>query len=162
MFPHKGHTPTKGSLMYDRIVVGTDGSTQALGAVRVAGKLAKLCGLSEVHVVAACVPLSPGEIARIESDLPDEFHDLVSPHLTALDRIEHASTELLESGIQTVRHESGDQPATAILAAAESIDADLIVVGARGIGPIDRFLRGSVSTKVAHHAPCDVLIVEHN
>jgi nucleotide-binding universal stress UspA family protein len=148
--------------MYDRIVVGTDGSAQALDAVRATGKLAKLCGLGEVHVVAACVPLSPRELAQINSDLPEEFRDLVSPNLTALDRIEDASRELLKLGIRTVPHEAGSEAATAILTVAESIKADLIVVGARGIGPIGRFLRGSVSTKVAHHSPCDVLIVEHN
>jgi nucleotide-binding universal stress UspA family protein len=42
---------------------------------------------------------------------------------------------------------------------AEEQDADLIVVGARGLTGLERFLLGSVSSKLAHHAPCSVMIV---
>ena len=41
---------------------------------------------------------------------------------------------------------------------AEEIDADLIVVGSRGLGPIKRFALGSVSEGVVHHATCPVLV----
>jgi nucleotide-binding universal stress UspA family protein len=37
--------------------------------------------------------------------------------------------------------------------------ADLIVMGAKGLGAIDRFLLGSVSTRVVQHANCSVLVV---
>lgn len=59
-------------------------------------------------------------------------------------------------------HRVPGDPATAILHVAEEVDTDLIVVGARGLGAVQRFLRGSVSTRVAHHAPCSALIVEHD
>ena len=45
---------------------------------------------------------------------------------------------------------------------ADRVDADLIVVGARGLSALRRFVRGSVSTRVAHHSTRDVLIVEHD
>jgi nucleotide-binding universal stress UspA family protein len=38
-------------------------------------------------------------------------------------------------------------------------NADLIIVGTRGLNTAQRLLLGSVSTKVMHHAPCDVLVV---
>jgi nucleotide-binding universal stress UspA family protein len=38
-------------------------------------------------------------------------------------------------------------------------DADLVVVGSRGLNPIQRLLLGSVSSKVVHRAECDVLVV---
>ena len=50
--------------------------------------------------------------------------------------------------------------AAAIIEAAEVWGADLVVVGARGLGPVKEFLLGSVSQKVARYAPCSVLIVK--
>ena len=47
--------------------------------------------------------------------------------------------------------------ATALLLAAE--DADLVVVGARGLGGFRRLMLGSVSAQVTHHAPCPVVVV---
>lgn len=53
---------------------------------------------------------------------------------------------------------TGDIPST-ILAAAESWGADIIVVGARRMGLVRRWLIGSVSRSVLHHAEMSVLIV---
>ncbi len=52
----------------------------------------------------------------------------------------------------------GDPP-LAILESAKQQDVQMIVVGARGLKGIKRFLLGSVSQKVLEHAPCSVLIV---
>lgn len=147
--------------MFTRIVVGTDGSKQSLDAVRAAGKLAKLCGLSELDVVTASRMYSQKELERIRTELPEEFHDLISPHLDADDRFTEA-TKILDPSVSVIPHEVSGDPADGILAVAESVEADLIVVGARGIGAVERFMRGSVSTKVAQHSPCNVLIVEHD
>jgi nucleotide-binding universal stress UspA family protein len=46
-----------------------------------------------------------------------------------------------------------------LLEVAESTNADLIVVGNRGMTGVKRFVLGSVPNKVAHHASCSVLIV---
>jgi nucleotide-binding universal stress UspA family protein len=48
-------------------------------------------------------------------------------------------------------------PVEELLAAAE--DADIIVLGSRGAGGFTRLLLGSVSSQIAQHAPCPVLIV---
>jgi nucleotide-binding universal stress UspA family protein len=47
-----------------------------------------------------------------------------------------------------------------ILAAAEDWRADLVVLGARGLGAVAGFLLGSVSLGVARHAPCSVMVVK--
>jgi nucleotide-binding universal stress UspA family protein len=148
-------------LMFTRIVVGTDGSKYSLNAVRAAGQLAKLCGLSELDVVTASRIYSQQELGRIQAELPEEFHDLISPRLEAQDRFIEA-TRILDPSISIIPHEVQGDPADGILGIADSVKADLIVVGARGIGAIERFMRGSVSTKVAQHSPCNVLIVEHD
>ncbi len=49
-------------------------------------------------------------------------------------------------------------PASAIVELAEEEGYDLIVIGNKGRSAINRFLLGSVSSKVVHHAPCNVLL----
>ncbi|MCB1757242.1 MAG: universal stress protein [Gammaproteobacteria bacterium] len=46
-----------------------------------------------------------------------------------------------------------------ILDSADEFDADLIIVGNKGAGTAERFLLGSVTRRIAHHAPCSVLAV---
>ena len=60
--------------------------------------------------------------------------------------------------VQTLVLRDGDA-ADAILFAAAERGSDLIVVGRRGIGRIERFLLGSVSSHVVNYAKCDVLVV---
>ncbi len=147
--------------MFETIVVGTDGSPSALAAVRAAGDLARAAGVESVHVVTAVHAYSGADIKDMEAKLPPEFHDVISPHLRADDRITQAEDVLRPFGIRPVGHELDSGAADAILDVARAVDADLVVVGARGLSPIGRFFRGSVSTRVAHHSPCSVLIVEH-
>jgi nucleotide-binding universal stress UspA family protein len=52
-------------------------------------------------------------------------------------------------------------PSNRIAEAAEKGNHDLIVLGSRGLGTVDRFLLGSVSDEVSHKAKCSVLIVPH-
>jgi nucleotide-binding universal stress UspA family protein len=51
-------------------------------------------------------------------------------------------------------------PAEQIIAAARQDKADLVVIGARGLGAIKRLLLGSVSERVLHRADCPVLVVK--
>ncbi|MEO1063583.1 MAG: universal stress protein [Actinomycetota bacterium] len=147
--------------MFERIVVGTDGSPHSRQAIRRAAELASSQGVGEIHVVAATHVLAPHEMGRLRHELPEEFQHLVDQDFESEARLGDAEAIAAEFGVRGIGHDSQSSPAEAILAAAEECDADLIVVGARGLGPIGRFVRGSVSTKVAHHSPCDVLIVEH-
>ncbi|HXC66594.1 MAG TPA: universal stress protein, partial [Nitrospiraceae bacterium] len=51
------------------------------------------------------------------------------------------------------------RPAEEIMEVASKHKADLIVMGAKGLDAISRFLLGSVSTRVVQHANCSVLVV---
>jgi nucleotide-binding universal stress UspA family protein len=56
--------------------------------------------------------------------------------------------------------EEGD-PREALVRQAQTWNADTIFVGARGLGRVERFLLGSVSSATVSHAPCSVEIVRH-
>jgi nucleotide-binding universal stress UspA family protein len=64
-----------------------------------------------------------------------------------------------DAGLDVETFAREGDPADAILDVAEERDADLIVVGNKGMTGARRFLLGSVPNKVSHHAPCSVLIV---
>jgi nucleotide-binding universal stress UspA family protein len=51
-------------------------------------------------------------------------------------------------------------PAVQILALADQYRTDLVVVGSRGLSGFERYALGSVSSKVARHAGCSVLVVK--
>jgi hypothetical protein len=62
------------------------------------------------------------------------------------------------SSLHIKRLREGD-PAEEIVALAEGLDADLVVVGSRGSGLVGRLITGSVSEAVVRRAPCPVLVV---
>jgi 3-phenylpropionate/trans-cinnamate dioxygenase ferredoxin reductase subunit len=125
---------------YRTIVVGTDGSPTASIAVDVAQALAKRLRGKLVLVGA----LDAYGISR--QPLQAALYDAAE---AARAKKVDATAELIEG-----------TPGESILAAAQKHDADLIVVGNRGMGQATRFRLGSVPDWVAHDAPCDLLIVD--
>ena len=75
------------------------------------------------------------------------------------ERLEQARAFLKGRGVTAEVVRTVGQPAEAILALAREHDADLIVVGMRKKGFIERLVEGSVAQNVLRHAPCDVLVV---
>jgi nucleotide-binding universal stress UspA family protein len=61
--------------------------------------------------------------------------------------------------VQVETYARQGDPADAILDVAEENNADLIVVGNKGMTGAKRFLLGSVPNKVSHHAPSSVMII---
>jgi len=145
----------------DRILVAVDGSEHAAKAVDAAAKIAASTG-AKLSLLAV-IP-SASEVAdELEAYARTEhlLHDL--PQLLASVQpafLEPAAERARTQGAATVSVEtaSGD-PAAEILASAREHGADLIVVGSRGRGRLSGLLLGSVSQKIASHAPCSVLIV---
>lgn len=71
-----------------------------------------------------------------------------------------ARNVLEREGIASTGYAPVGDPAEQILATAKAFGAELVVIGARSLGTVKRFVLGSVSTKVMHEAECDVLIVK--
>jgi nucleotide-binding universal stress UspA family protein len=135
------------------IVVGTDGSPTATLAVRRAAQLARDGG-TQLHIVTAIPDVSLSEPLASSARV-----DVVDLGPVADSVLIRAEREVAGDDLEIVRHvESGD-PAHVILDVAQAIDAELIVVGARGLTGFQRFLLGSVSAKLSHYADRSVLVV---
>ncbi len=140
---------------YKVIVVGTDGSARSAVAVREAFALAKMSGaeLHAVHMVHPAVASGFTDTRSAQFEVADmrEEADNVGAQLRAAAESEGVSLEVHNPG--------GNDAADALISTAEAVDADLVVVGNRGMSGVTRFVLGSVPNKVAHHCPCSVLIV---
>lgn len=66
---------------------------------------------------------------------------------------------LTKAGFTVTQAPRLGRPAEEIIAVAKQKQADLIVMGAKGLGAVGRFILGSVSTSVAQNSPCSVLVV---
>lgn len=146
--------------MYRTIVVGTDGSHPSLAAVEAAGEVAARFGADELHVVCGYRPISPAEMLEFAHEIPDEFKRSLLADGPCANIAADAEIHLGPIGVTVMRHSIAASGAEAILDVAAEVGADLIVVGSHGHGVGRRLLRGSVSNKVAHHAPCSVLVVQ--
>jgi nucleotide-binding universal stress UspA family protein len=140
--------------MNEVIVVGTDGSETADVALQRAGALAKLTGARvevvtgyrEDYAMVAGTGMYVGDMAGDARRAADGY-------------LEDAARKLRSEGLEVETHCMGGDPADAIIDVAEATDADLIVVGSKGMRGGRRFLLGNVPNKVSHHAPCSVMIV---
>jgi nucleotide-binding universal stress UspA family protein len=146
--------------MYQQIVVGTDGSAGAEVAVDAAIELARLTGAS-LHVVNAHKLTSAFQLgaAAEVGIVPDvtAANDAVAAHSKTI--CEQVAARAGQSGVQIETHSIAGDPADALIRVAEDANADLIVVGNRGMTGARRVL-GSVPNKVSHHCPASVLIVD--
>jgi nucleotide-binding universal stress UspA family protein len=146
--------------MFQKIVIGTDGSATAGSAVRHAVELARMSG-GTLHIVAACklpsTALVGGEAGAILGGPADAaWEEDARAQVDGV--LKEAGQAAKEAGIEVETHPVLGDPADALITVARETGADLIVVGSRGMSGLGRVL-GSVPNKVSHHAPCDLLIV---
>ncbi len=133
------------------VVVGVDASETALAAAREAAALALQLG-ARLHIVSAIV--SDGMIKGGTGT--DAFTS------TGVDRAEQVLADIasrLPEDLETTTIASSGKPADVIIAEAERLEADLIVVGSKRMTGIGRVL-GSVANEIAHQAPCSVHIAK--
>ena len=144
--------------MFGRIVVGTDGSETAAEAVRQAGDLAKQLGAT-LAIVSAFEPVPSSRLREERQQVPQDLAHTVSPREDVDATLAEAAKASAEKGVEVETFARQGDPADAILDVAEEGNADLIIVGNKGMTGAKRFLLGSVPNKISHHAPCSVLIV---
>jgi nucleotide-binding universal stress UspA family protein len=144
--------------MFRSIVVGTDGSDTATQAVRQAVDLAGAVGAT-LELVSAYEPVPAQRLREERRDVPEDLQWAISPREDVDATLEAAMKLAQEAGVTVSIYPRQGDPADAILDVAEEQDADLIIVGNKGMTGAKRFLLGSVPNKVSHHAPCSVLII---
>jgi nucleotide-binding universal stress UspA family protein len=144
-----------------RIIIGVDGSGYSDAAADEVARRHWPKG-SVVKVVSVVrLPFTPNEETR---SLPDSYYSQLEKAETgkAQTAITSAVARLKQSGITQPEIESeiilGDAREK-ILDEAAQWEADLIVLGSRGLGGFKRFLLGSVAQGVAAYAPCSVEII---
>ena len=143
------------------IVVGYDGSDPAKRALERAAGLAEKLG-SKLVVTSVAEPVAVAD----DPYVPGDAIGLAAPAIVPVPNRAEASRELTEAR-ETLKERSIDvtyeptvgDAAQGIIEIADKHDADLIVVGTREPGFLDRVLGGDVSEAVSRHAHRDVLIV---
>jgi nucleotide-binding universal stress UspA family protein len=145
--------------MFDRIVVGTDGSETATSAVETAVELAKI-SKAKLEIVSAYEPIPQQRLREEGEGISGDVAYAVNPREDVQLVLDKAAAVAKKAKVDVVTHPREGDPADAILDVAEENDADLVMVGNKGMTGARRFLLGSVPNKISHHAPCDVWIVK--
>lgn len=175
--------------MPKRIVTAYDGSANAQRAVAVASELARDYG-AELHLVhvtgSGRIPAALAHMAEVEhmtegrktpgpQNVANVFGNLATAEKSAASpevarEVHRVVGERLLKDASTLARKNGapsvegvlreGNPAEAILEAAKRVDADLIVLGTRGLSDLKGLLLGSVSHKVIQLSSCSCLVVK--
>jgi nucleotide-binding universal stress UspA family protein len=138
------------------VVVGIDGSERSLRAAHVAADLAR-CHGAKLFVVTVVRP-PEGWWGIVGSPPPADA--LASSMSEAQRSILDVAVESVDlTGLEWEASEEIGEPAAALGDVCRERSADVLVVGRRGAGVVERLVMGSVADRVAHYAPCPVLIV---
>jgi nucleotide-binding universal stress UspA family protein len=138
-------------------LLAVDGSDHSYEAVRALKYLRRADELTLLHVVDTPRPAYPVMNPEVAVDLYDEMERSMKEDGDRL--LNHVQSLLPpRSGPVTKRLEIGS-PADVIVTTAERRHVDLIVMGARGLGPVKERLFGSVSHRILSSAPCAKLIL---
>jgi nucleotide-binding universal stress UspA family protein len=137
------------------VVVGIDGSPVADAALAFALEEARLRS-ALLRIVCAWEPTSSAYAGEAFAATPDIF--LESEH-HAEDVLRAALERAAASGVETEALAEEGRASSVLVEQSEG--AALLVVGSRGLGATKRLLLGSVSTELAHHVTCPLVIVPH-
>jgi len=149
--------------MYERILVPTDGSTVAEGAVAHAFELAETYG-SEVHALfvadtdTIAYGLASEQVDRIQAGDFDEMDDLREEADRSTGYVAERGEAL---GVTVHERHAGGKPHEVIATYADEEGVDLIVMGSHGRAGVRRALLGSVTERTLRSTDVPVLVVDY-
>jgi nucleotide-binding universal stress UspA family protein len=146
----------------EKILIGVDGSEDS----RMAAEFLKRfpfppsAAVYVAHVVHVLSPSFGEHKGYYETaELGGELEQLRKAAEVDGKKILEGAAESLRGAFEVETLVTAGPPARRLIELAGEIDADLLVVGSRGLTGVERFLMGSVSLQSCHHAPCSVLVV---
>jgi nucleotide-binding universal stress UspA family protein len=146
-----------------RVVLGVDGSPHARRAVEFLARLAPKAGshVTVVHVVEPIRLPSLGPAPTAVRSAVQAQADATTAEAVAAARreVEAAARRLGRAGWKTRTRVPLGAPLNELLAAVRGGRADLLAIGARGVGAVERLLLGSVAEGAVGRAPVSVLVV---
>ena len=138
------------------IIAAVDGSEQSDRAAALAAAMARV---HHARLILLTVVRPPEGWWGVTGEPPTPAalsEALISGQQEVLAAVERA-IDLHDVEFTTV--EELGEPTSTIIAVCEREKADLLIVGRRGAGLVERMVIGSVADRLAHHAPCPLLIV---
>ncbi len=150
--------------MFERILVPVDGSEHSMRALEKAVQIAKNCDgkITLIHVYSVLrvgvIPMAMAEPVALPPEMVDKLAAAVRESGSSI--LEDAKKRVEAEGVQSQTLLREGHVVEEILRAAKEENADLIVIGARGLSTLKEIFLGSVSHGVALHAPCPVLLMK--
>jgi nucleotide-binding universal stress UspA family protein len=141
---------------FETILVPVDFSDHSKEALDTAIQLAELFG-STIHLLH-CYHIQTAGISPYGIVLPSGYYADIRD--AAEKRLNDWREKVSEEGIKVESTLSADSPSLAINLAAEKIEANLVVMGTRGLSGLKHAMLGSVAERVVRLAPCPVLTVK--
>lgn len=140
--------------MISTVAVGTDGSATAAEAVQIAADLARRF---DADLVLLSASQEAKESAPRRAHADKELQWAFSPSARAREILERAQKDAQRQGISCRTLIDEGDPAEVLVRLAGECDADLLVIGNKGM---KRRVLGSVPNTVTHKAPCSVFVVK--
>jgi nucleotide-binding universal stress UspA family protein len=142
--------------MVQTVAVGTDGSGTADKAVEFAIDFAARYE-AKIVFISAYNPVSESRLKREGREAPDDLQWMINPAEDVDATLRDCEERAEERGLRWASEARQGDPAKILVDLAESNNADVLVIGNKGM---ERRVLGSVPNSVSHHAPCSVLIVK--
>jgi nucleotide-binding universal stress UspA family protein len=142
--------------MIQTIAVGTDGSDTASKAVDFALDLAEKFG-SHVVIASSYKPVSESRVRSEQREAPADIQWSINPMEDVNAALREVEEKAKQRGLEATSEAREGDPADVLCDIAEQHNADLLVVGNKGM---QRRVLGSVPNSVSHKSPCSVVIVK--
>lgn len=140
----------------EKLLVATDGANDSELAIERAVELADKTG-SELHVVYAMILshwMMPDNLSEVQyRKLKDQAQEVLDAQV---EKVKEAGGNVTQVHLRTGRRADEE-----VIDLAEEIEADMIVVGSRGAGTIQRAIMGSDAESIVRHAAVPVLVVRN-